>query len=119
MSITYPITLRPGITFEESYRVSSGPTNNRVPVNLTGKTVRLRIYAAFGLEFILESGAQPGDFGAQLVVLDAPDGRFKILLTDEQTSRLLAQGSYRVEVSEPSGQIRFLFEGPINYKRLT
>ncbi len=91
----YTITLYKGITYS---RVFEYTDSDGVPINLTGKILKITFKNVFPqiVEIASNTGATPQ--GSTFTIIDAINGKFRLQLTDEETDTAETCGTWWIEL---------------------
>ena len=118
MTSATAIQLFDDITFTRRYRIVNYADNLPEPIDLSGKTIVFEFYKCFGQTFSISSEDAPEDNnGCYVNIVDEEDGLIELKITDEQTTLLLSQGTYRAEIHDPNGDKTLIIRGNVIFTK--
>lgn len=93
----FPLELYQGITYSREFQYFD---ETNTPIDLTGKIISIKIKDVFPTQLNLFSNLPASVLGSDLTIVDAIDGKFRLKLTEDETTtaRLGTAGKYWIEL---------------------
>lgn len=107
---TYTLQIYKGITYSRTFQYKDA---DDVPIDLTNKSIVIQLKDIFTSVLQLGSSLPASALGSSVTITDAANGKFRLLITDEETAAAeLGTGRWWIELHD-AGDVTLLWRDDI------